>query len=59
LMAKNISVNGKLAKKGKNFLRATRGERWEFVSPSSKHLYGKFVSRFWHNGTEFVIFKAR
>lgn len=56
---KKITVNGELAKKGKNFLRATRGERWEFVSPSNRHLSGKFVSRFWHSGTEFVIFKAR
>jgi hypothetical protein len=58
-MAKKISVNGKLAPKGKNFMKATRGERWEFVSPRGKHLFGKFVSRFWHNGTEFVIFRAR
>ena len=56
---KKTTVNGQLAKKGKNFLRATRGERWEFVSPSNRHLSGKFVSRFWHSGTEFLIFKAR
>jgi hypothetical protein len=58
-MAKKISMDGKPAKKGKNFMRETRGERWEFISPSNKHLYGKFVSRYWHNGTEFLIFKAR
>jgi hypothetical protein len=56
---KKISVNGEPAVKGKNFLKATRGERWEFVSPSGKHLSGKFVSRFWHSGVEFVIFRAR
>jgi len=54
-----ITVNGVAAKKGKNFLKATRGERWEFVSPTKRHLKGYFVSRFWHSGTEFVIFKAR
>lgn len=58
-MAKKISVDGQLAVKGKNFLKATRGERWEFLSPTNKHLKGYFVSRFWHSGTEFVIFKAR
>ena len=58
-MAKTITVNGVVAKKGKNFLKATRGERWELLSPSNRHLNGKFVSRFWHSGTEFVIFKAR
>jgi hypothetical protein len=52
-------VNGQPAKKGKNFLRETRGERWEFVSPSGKQLKGYFVSRFWHSGVEFVIFKVR
>jgi hypothetical protein len=40
-----ITVNGQPALKGKNFLETTRGERWEFVSPSNKHLSGKFVSR--------------
>ncbi len=58
-MAKKIIVNGRPAVKGNNFLKATRGERWEFVSPTDKHLKGYFVSRFWHSGTEFVIFKVR
>jgi len=56
---KKITVDGKPAKKGKNFSKETRGERWELVSPTNRHLKGYFVTRFWHSGTEFVIFKAR
>ena len=56
---KKLTVNREPARKGKNSLKATRGERWELLSPSNRHLKGYFVSRFWHSGTEFVIFKAR
>jgi hypothetical protein len=58
-MAKKITANGQPRVEGKNFLKAHRGERYEFVSPTGKHLKGYFVSKFWHSGTEFVIFKVR
>ena len=56
---KKISINGKTAREGKNFLKDTRGERWELISPTNRHLKGYFVAKFWHSNTEFIIFKAR
>ncbi len=54
-----IAIDGKPVKKGKNFSKLHRGERWELISPTSRHLKAYFVAKYWHNGTEFVIFKAR
>jgi hypothetical protein len=53
---KKITINGEPAKKGKNFSKLTRGERWELLSPTNRHLKGYFVAKYWHSGTEFVIF---
>ena len=39
-------------------MKAHRGERFEIISPTLRWLKGFFVARFWHSGTEFVVFKT-
>ncbi len=56
---KKITVNGEPAKKGKNFSKLHRGERWELLSPTNRHLKAYYVAKYWHGGTEFIIFRAR